>query len=134
MTKLYQVMIEDEYFNLYEIGWFKELKDSLKDLDNFLSAYGDIEITEDILREYASTFGTCFDTELTLVKDEKEAVQKSTDLSVDEVIAYRLAENEEDINEAEYIGVYIRGFVQYLPDEVAEALLRQQEEVHKSEE
>ena len=59
--KKYQVIIQDEYNNLYHIGFYDILDDAIPDINDFLETY-DISIKE--LKEYPSTFGMCFDTEL----------------------------------------------------------------------
>lgn len=64
--KKYEVIIQDEWNNLYQIGFYDKLEDALPDVNDFLEAY-DVEIQE--LIEYPSTFGMCFDTEIE-TKDE----------------------------------------------------------------
>ena len=56
--KTYQVIIQDEWNNLYHMGFYDKLEDSLTNVNNFLAAY-DVEIEE--LTEYPSTFCWCFD-------------------------------------------------------------------------
>lgn len=57
----YQVIIQDEYNNLWHIGFYEKLEDSIDDINGMLSAYN-LKIDE--LKEYASTFDSCFDIEL----------------------------------------------------------------------
>ena len=57
----YQVIMQDEYNNLYHIGFYNQLEDSLEDINNWLSIYG-VEIDE--LKEYPSTFNMCFDKDI----------------------------------------------------------------------
>ena len=64
--KKYEVIIQDEWNNLYQIGFYDKLEDAIPEINDFLSVY-EVEITE--LVEYPSTFGTCFDTEIE-TKDE----------------------------------------------------------------
>ncbi len=72
--KLYQVIIQDEYNNLFNMGFYKELKESIKDINNFLESY-DINISEDLLKEYPSSFNSCFDLDLsTIYEDEIEPI------------------------------------------------------------
>lgn len=71
--KVYQVIFEDEYNNLYHLGFFKQLKDSLKSINQHLELYRDTMLDEDgcecefqpltefDLVPYASTFNDCFD-------------------------------------------------------------------------
>ena len=64
--KKYEVIIQDEWNNLYQIGFYDRLEDAIPEINEFLSVY-EVEITE--LKEYSSTFGMCFDTEIE-TKDE----------------------------------------------------------------
>lgn len=58
---VYQVVIQDEWNNLYHIGFYNKLEDSLKDVNDWLEPYN---IKLDELKEYPSTFNMCFDTEI----------------------------------------------------------------------
>ena len=58
---IYQVIMQDEWDNLYHLGFFKNLKDAIPEVNSWLSTYN-IEIDE--LTEYPSTFNMCFDREL----------------------------------------------------------------------
>lgn len=64
MNKVYQVIMQDEYNNLFLCGFYKELKEAVSDINDFISVYGDYKITEEDLRVRESTFGECFDTSL----------------------------------------------------------------------
>ena len=73
--KKYQVVFVDEYNNWYLIGFFDSLRDAEEDVNSYLSNYtcvddnGENEYVPQFgddtelghLREYASTFGPCFD-------------------------------------------------------------------------
>ena len=64
---LYEVMMQDEYDNLYLLGFYESLDDAIEDINGFISMYeedGAIPIKKGGLAEYASTFGTCFDREI----------------------------------------------------------------------
>ena len=64
---LYEVVMQDEYDNLYLLGFYVSLDDSIDDINEFLSVYEDdgaIPLKKGDLAEYASTFGTCFDREI----------------------------------------------------------------------
>ena len=64
---LYEIVIQDEYDNLYLLGFYESLDDSIEDINDFISAYyedGAIPIKKGDLAEYASTFGACFDREV----------------------------------------------------------------------
>lgn len=57
--KKYEVFIQDEWNNLWLMGFYDNLEDAIPDINGFLETY-ETQITE--LKEYPSTFGTCFDT------------------------------------------------------------------------
>jgi len=63
----YQVIMQDEYDNLYLLGLYASLEDARKDVNEWLAAYdedGVRYLEEGELSEYASTFGGCFDREV----------------------------------------------------------------------
>ena len=63
----YQVIMQDEYDNLYLLGLYASLEDARKDVNDWLAAYDDDGVKyleEGELSEYASTFGSCFDREV----------------------------------------------------------------------
>lgn len=62
----YEVIIQDEWNNLYQIGFYNTLNEALPDVNDFLETY-DVKLDE--IKEYPSTFGMCFDTEIE-TKDE----------------------------------------------------------------
>lgn len=64
---LYEIMMQDEYNNLYLLGFYELLDDAIEDINDFISAYyedGAIPLEKGDLAEYASTFGACFDREI----------------------------------------------------------------------
>ena len=64
---LYESVMQDEYDNLYLLGFYESLDDAIEDINDFISAYyedGAIPIKKGDLAEYASTFGACFDREI----------------------------------------------------------------------
>lgn len=64
---LYEIVMQDEYDNLYLLGFYESLDDAIEDINDFISAYyedGAIPIKKGDLAEYASTFGACFDREI----------------------------------------------------------------------
>ena len=70
---LYEVMMQDEYDNLYLLGFYESLDDALEDINGFIGAYDDdgaIPLEKGDLAEYASTFGTCFDREIEWENEE----------------------------------------------------------------
>jgi len=63
MKKVYQIIMEDEYNNLFLLGFYRQLKDAVADINSWLSTYENVPpLTE--LKEYVSTFDTCFDVEI----------------------------------------------------------------------
>ena len=61
---MYEVMMQDEYDNLYQLGFYGSLDDAIEDVNGFIGAYEDdgaVPLRKGDLAEYASTFGTCFD-------------------------------------------------------------------------
>lgn len=69
----YEVMMQDEYDNLYLLGFYESLDDALEDINGFIGAYDDdgaIPLEKGDLAEYASTFGTCFDREVEWENEE----------------------------------------------------------------
>lgn len=70
--KIYQVWFMDEYCNNWMLGLYKDLDDAIPDINGHLSVYGDgIALEKGDVKEYASTFGTAFDTDLAAVFEEK---------------------------------------------------------------
>lgn len=70
---LYEVMMQDEYDNLYLLGFYESLDDAIEDINGFIGAYDDdgaIPLEKGDLAEYASTFGTCFDREIEWENEE----------------------------------------------------------------
>ena len=59
--KKYQVIFQDEWNNLYEVGFYDNLNDSIDDINDYLKTYN-AKIEE--LQEYISTFSKTFDTEI----------------------------------------------------------------------
>ena len=54
--------MQDEWNNNYLLGYnYKSLEEAIPDVNEWLEIYN---ITIDEIKEYPSTFGTCFDTEL----------------------------------------------------------------------
>lgn len=66
MKNRYLIMMQDEWNNLYYIGEYDDLNKAIPSINDWLEVY-DLHIDE--LKEYPSTFGMCFDTELE-TKDE----------------------------------------------------------------
>lgn len=70
--KIYEVFIQDEWNNNYLIGFYKSLDKAVPDVNEFLKSSYNIEITTDDLKEYPSTFETCFDTHLDNIFEDNE--------------------------------------------------------------
>lgn len=61
----YQVMMQDEYDNLYLLGLYASLDDAIPDVNGFIEGYdGAKPLAPGELSEYAGTFGSCFDREV----------------------------------------------------------------------
>ena len=71
MNKRYEVIMQDEWNNLYRLGEYEELKDSIEDINGFLSVY-DVTIKEEDLKEYASTFGGAFDLDIGMMYEDRD--------------------------------------------------------------
>ena len=63
MKDLIQVIVQDEWNNLYEIGFYSDLEMALPDINQFLKVY-DVEIESGMLSISAGTMGPVFDTNL----------------------------------------------------------------------
>lgn len=61
--KIYEIIMQDESNNLYLLGFYRDLKDAVEDINEWLSTY-DFELEDDDLKEYPSTFNMCFDLDL----------------------------------------------------------------------
>ena len=59
--KKYEVFIQDEWNNIYLVGFYDNLEDAIPEVNEFLETYN-MKIDE--LKEYPSTFGSCFDKEV----------------------------------------------------------------------
>ena len=71
MKKRYLVIMQDEWNNLYYMGEYKELKDSIDDINDFLKVY-DVSIKSEDLKEYASTFGGAFDLDIGMMYEDRD--------------------------------------------------------------
>lgn len=65
--KKYQVIMQDEYNNLYHIGFYDKLSDALPDVNDWLSIYN-TKIDE--IEEYPSTYSNCFDKDIEIEDEE----------------------------------------------------------------
>lgn len=71
MNKRYEVIMQDEWNNLYRLGEYNELKDSIDDINGFLKVY-DVQIKEEDLKEYTSTFGGAFDLDIGMMYEKRD--------------------------------------------------------------
>ena len=71
MNKRYLVIMQDEWNNLYYMGEYKELKDSIDDINEFLEVY-DVSIKSEDLKEYAGTFGGVFDLDIGMMYEDRD--------------------------------------------------------------
>ena len=69
--ELFQIIIQDEWNNLYEIGFYSDLETALPDINQFLKIY-EVEIKPGMLKVSAGTMGPVFDTNLEDLFPEKE--------------------------------------------------------------
>lgn len=97
--KIYEVLIQTEWDNLIQLGYYKSLDDAIDDINGELSVYG-VKIKAGDIKEYASTFDTCFDT------------------SVGDILA---PEDGSELENEELYNVSIRGFI-LDSDKVIEAI------------
>ena len=71
--KRYLVIMQDEWNNLYYMGEYKELKDSIGDINSWLETYN-VAIKEEDLKEYPSTFGMAFDLDISSLFEDDDSV------------------------------------------------------------
>ena len=71
MNKRFLVIMQDEWNNLYYLGEYKKLKDSISDINDWLKVYNTF-IEEDDLKEYSSTFGSCFDLDIGMMHENRD--------------------------------------------------------------
>jgi len=71
-TKIYQVIFQDEYDNLINLGYYKNLEDSVEDINVYLFNYTNYKLKKEDLKEYAGTFSSCFDLNLNFLLESDE--------------------------------------------------------------
>ena len=102
MKKIYEVIFQDEYDNLNQLGWYGDLDDAIDDINGCLEVYGDgkYQLKKGDLKEYPGTFGSCFDMGLAGFFSED-------------------AKNEDEENKVygDLQSASVRGFVQEVSDE-----------------
>lgn len=72
-TPLYEIIMQDECNDLYQLGFYQSLDDAIEDINDFIGAYDDdgaVHLKKGDLAEYASIFGTCFDREVEWENEE----------------------------------------------------------------
>lgn len=69
--KKYEIIMQDEWNNLYRLGIYNELKDSIQDINDWLDVY-DFQITEDDLKAYPSTFGESIDLDIGMMCEDRD--------------------------------------------------------------
>ena len=72
--KKYQVILQDEYNNLYMVGFYNELDDSVEELNKYLDVYG-VKLNKGDLREYPGTYDNRFDLNLSDIFEGNEEVE-----------------------------------------------------------
>ncbi len=90
--KVYQVFVQDIWNNLTLLGFYKDLDDAVEDINGYITD-PKFQIKKGDLKEYPSTFNSCFDTSVGDI-----AENNGVEISEDEY-------SEEDCN------LYIRGFI-----------------------
>lgn len=70
-NKKYLVIFQDEYNNLYYVGKYNELDDCIEDVNGHLNGYG-VSLNKGDIREYPSTFGMAFDTNIGDLFEDRE--------------------------------------------------------------
>ena len=70
-NKRYIVMMQDEWNNLYYLGEYQCLADSIDDINSFLEVY-DVSITAEDLKEYPSTLGGAFDVDIGMMYEDRD--------------------------------------------------------------
>lgn len=90
MTKIYQVFITDEYNNNYLLGFYKDLDDSIDDINNFISN-DEYKLQKGDVKEYPCTFEPAFD------------------VCLYDILLSRYGDDFEDCNLD--TSLYIRGFI-----------------------
>ena len=105
--KLYEVIFVDEFDNFTNLGFYKTLDDSLKDINGRLLAYGkQYKLERGEVSEHPSTLGSCFDLDIISHFTEK------------------LGEKFEEQIIEDLHGVSIRGFVYELTEEAYKAICK----------
>lgn len=74
MIKKYQVILQDEYNNLYMVGFFDELDDSIEEINKYLDIY-EVQLKKGDLKIHTNTYGKGFDTELSDLFEGNEKVE-----------------------------------------------------------
>ena len=70
----YQVILQDEYNNLYMVGFYDDLDDSIEELNKYLDIY-DVELKKGDLRVYKGVYDDRFDLDLCDIFEDKEDVR-----------------------------------------------------------
>lgn len=88
MNKIYQIILVDEYENMYEQGYYPSLEgEAIIDINSFLSTYADeykditgkeLKLVDGDVKEYVSTFNSCFDCSVLDVLNNREDFDDET--------------------------------------------------------
>lgn len=73
MNKVYQVIYQDEWDNLIQLGFYNKLEDAVNDINNELEEY-DISITKEDLKSHSGMFEECFDLDISLLFDDRDDI------------------------------------------------------------
>lgn len=72
--KKYQVILQDEFNNLYMVGFFNSLDDSIEEINKYLDVY-EVQLKKGDLVEYMGTYDTMFDLDLCDIFEGNEKVE-----------------------------------------------------------
>lgn len=68
-NKKYIIFMQDEWNNLYLMGFYNNLDDAIPDINDWLEVYN-VKLDLGELTEYPSTFGYTFDKEIETLTEE----------------------------------------------------------------
>lgn len=72
--KIYEVFVKDQWNNVYLCGFYKDLDDSIDDINKYIPEYK-FKLQKGDIHEYISTFGTAFDTSVYDVASCKNSIK-----------------------------------------------------------
>lgn len=102
MKKLYEVIFVSEFNNFYHLGWFENLDDSIEKINGEISVYGNgkYKLKKGALKEYPSTFNSCFDTGLVELFEEEFGEEVYDDFQSCEIRGFVWYFDDDDFKKA----------------------------------